>query len=254
MNRHIGLTISSFALVGMLLSCGQNGTTGSSSSAANDPSKGKDPETRPIDFKDTIDLYPTIEYNPDSVLNIYEALQNRKSFSLREEYSTEQLDLRQLSNLLLSAYGYNRITSPEGQLPLEGLMTAPSSMAAKDIILYLLFEKGAYRYEPEFRRLVRITDKDLRPIGASEHQPYAANVPLMIIIASDLDRLSPMISHIEFQSACIDAGIVSQNIAIHCAGVGLQSRPRTSMDVEGLTRELKLGERVKPIMNNLITQ
>jgi nitroreductase len=47
-----------------------------------------------------------------------------------------------------------------------------------------------------------------------------------------------------------DAGIVSQNINLFCAGVGLSTVPRASMDQQGLRALLKLSESQVPMLNN----
>lgn len=50
--------------------------------------------------------------------------------------------------------------------------------------------------------------------------------------------------------AAVDAGIVSQNINVYCAGVGLATVPRGSMDQDGLRKLLGLSDKQIPIMNN----
>ena len=48
----------------------------------------------------------------------------------------------------------------------------------------------------------------------------------------------------------IITGIVSQNINLFCAGVGLSTVPRASMDQQGLRALLKLSESQVPMLNN----
>ena len=48
----------------------------------------------------------------------------------------------------------------------------------------------------------------------------------------------------------MDAGIVSQNVNLFCAGVGLSTVPRASMDQEALRKLLKLSDTQVPMMNN----
>ena len=50
----------------------------------------------------------------------------------------------------------------------------------------------------------------------------------------------------------IDAGIVSENIAIFCAGTGLDTVPRYTMDRKGLAELLKLPEGTMLVLNNLV--
>jgi nitroreductase len=48
----------------------------------------------------------------------------------------------------------------------------------------------------------------------------------------------------------VDAGIVTQNINIFCAAVGLSTVPRASMDQAELKKVLKLSDTQLPLMNN----
>ncbi len=50
--------------------------------------------------------------------------------------------------------------------------------------------------------------------------------------------------------AAEDAGIVSQNICIFCAGTGLESRTRASMDLAKLKEVMNLGPTQYPMLNN----
>lgn len=51
-------------------------------------------------------------------------------------------------------------------------------------------------------------------------------------------------------TGAIDAGIVSQNIAIFCAGTGLVTVPRMSMDQDKLRASLKLKDSQQLFLNN----
>ena len=48
----------------------------------------------------------------------------------------------------------------------------------------------------------------------------------------------------------VDAGIVSENINIFCAGTGLVTRPRASMDTEAIKSLLGLDDSQLPLLNN----
>jgi nitroreductase len=53
--------------------------------------------------------------------------------------------------------------------------------------------------------------------------------------------------------AAMDAGLVSQNISIFCAGVGLSTRPRATMDLVKLKEILKLKDSQYPLLNNPVS-
>jgi hypothetical protein len=51
----------------------------------------------------------------------------------------------------------------------------------------------------------------------------------------------------------MDAGLVSQNISIFCAGIGLITRPRATMDQVKLKEILKLKDSQHPLLNNPVS-
>jgi nitroreductase len=53
--------------------------------------------------------------------------------------------------------------------------------------------------------------------------------------------------------AAADAGIVSQNISLFCASVGLATRPRAFMDRQKLREILKLKDSQHLILNNPVS-
>ena len=48
----------------------------------------------------------------------------------------------------------------------------------------------------------------------------------------------------------MDVGIVSENISLWCAGMGLETRPRGSMDKDGLRKLLGLSAAQLPLLNH----
>ena len=48
----------------------------------------------------------------------------------------------------------------------------------------------------------------------------------------------------------VSAGIVSENINLFCAGAGLVTRPRMSMDTQAIKELLRLDETQTPLLNN----
>jgi nitroreductase len=54
----------------------------------------------------------------------------------------------------------------------------------------------------------------------------------------------------KLDAAAKDAGIVSQNINLFCAGMGLITRPRGTMDIEKIRNILKLKDSQRPMLNN----
>ncbi len=149
---------------------------------------------------------------------VMQALADRKS---TREFAPEKLSLRDLSDLLWAANGVNR---PDGK------RTAPSALNRQDIEVYAAFEEGVYRYNASAHMLLPVAAQDVRPVKEA---------PVVLLLVAKEDTAY----------APIDAGIVSQNIYLFCAGVGLATVTRGSMDAEALAKALKLGKGQKVILN-----
>ena len=69
---------------------------------------------------------------------VMQALSERKS---TREFSTKELSLQELSNLLWAGNGINR--------PEKGMRTAASCLNKQDVDIYVIMKEGAYRYNAE---------------------------------------------------------------------------------------------------------
>ena len=152
-------------------------------------------------------------------LSVMEAFWQRKSV---RSFSDKKLSDQMLSNLLWAANGINR--------PKENKRTAPTAMNKQEIKLYAATEDGAYFYNAHKNVLEALTKGDVRPVKAPV---------VLIIVAESASKYSDM-----------DGGIVSQNISIFCAGNGLATVPRASMDKNALAKALKLGKGEALILNH----
>ncbi|WP_106830662.1 nitroreductase family protein [Parabacteroides pacaensis] len=140
---------------------------------------------------------------------VMEALAKRQS---TKECSDKMLSLQDLSDLLWAANGINR--------PESGKRTAPSAMNRQDVKVYVCTAEGSYLYNHKTHTLEPVSSGDVRP----------AKAPVCLVLVTDAN---------ETWSA-IDAGIVSQNISLFCAGTGIATYPRATMNREELTKALKL--------------
>ena len=142
---------------------------------------------------------------------VMRALSRRRSV---KSFSDRPLSPKDLSDLLWAANGINR--------PESGKRTAPSAMNRQDVKVYLCAPEGNYVYDHKAHALVGIGGEDVRP----------AKAPAVLVLVTDAN---------ETWSA-LDAGIVSQNISLFCAGTGLATYPRATMDRGALRKALKLTE------------
>lgn len=176
--------------------------------------------------------------------SVTEALWNRKS---ERECSLRALGLQDLSNVLWAANGVNR--------PDERRRTAPSALNVQDICIYVFIQEGVYLYEPVTHSLSLKAEGDQRTIIAGKPSParsqeYAADFPAILLMVSDLRRFEMPVDDSVREMAAIDAGIVSENVALFCAAMGFVTVPRVSMDKEAIIRTLNLTETQIPLINN----
>jgi nitroreductase len=149
------------------------------------------------------------------------------SFSERKsvrEFADRQLSEQMLSDLLWAANGINR---PDGK------RTAPTAMNRQEIDVYACLKEGVYFYNAEKNRLELTSKQDCRLIGA----------PITLLIVGDTGKNSERWS-------VFDAGAVSQNISLFCAGMGLATVPRGQMPAEDFKKMLKLKDSQQIIINH----
>lgn len=162
-----------------------------------------------------------------------QALEKRQS---TREYADKALSLQDLSDLLWAANGINR--------PESGKRTAPSAMNKQEIDVYVCLPEGAYLYEAKTNSLKPVAKGDFRAaVGGG--QAFVAKAPVCIVLVGNLDAFRG-----DASMPAMDAGIVSQNISIFCAGTGLVTVPRASMDQAKLKSALKLKDSQRLFMNH----
>lgn len=168
---------------------------------------------------------------------LMEVFANRKS---EREYAPGKLEAKDLSNLLWAANGINR---PDGK------RTAPSCRNFQEIAIYVIMQEGAYLYDAKAHAL--------RPVAAGDHralvaagQDFAKEAPLSLVLVADMVAFEGMDAQHSRLMAAVDAGIVCQNICVACAGMGLATVPRATMDQAKLKTVLKLKDTDLQLMNN----
>jgi len=166
-------------------------------------------------------------------LPVMEAFSKRASV---RDWSDKPLSIQDLSDLLWAANGVNRD---------DGRRTAPSAMNSQDVDVYAFMPDGIYSYNAQ--------KHILEPVLAGDHREMAgkSDAPVNLVLISDISRFRGGSDSIKANLAYIDAGIVSQNIGLFCAGMGLKTRPRVSFPDMGKLREmLKLTPTQLIILNN----
>jgi SagB-type dehydrogenase family enzyme len=173
---------------------------------------------------------------------VMQAFENRASASV---FTSDKLKLQDLSDLLWAANGINR--------PELKKRTAPSAINAQDIDLYVFMAEGVYIYNAAGHTLEPIVSGDQRLLVTGRQTDFA-NAAVILLMVSDISRFGAGgVNPGKLSMAAMDAGIVSQNISIFCAGVGLSTRPRATMDVAKLKETLKLTDSQYPMLNNPVS-
>ena len=158
---------------------------------------------------------------------VFKAFAERKS---SREFAAGALKPKDLSTLLWAANGINRA---------DGKRTAASAMDRRDVDVYALLPEGAYIYDAKAHALNPVAAGDFRAAAAGG-QDFAKSAPLILVLVSDLTRFNENPDDGTKLTGALDAGIVSQNISLACAGLGLATVPRGTMNQAELRAALKL--------------
>ncbi|MBE0668047.1 MAG: SagB/ThcOx family dehydrogenase [Bacteroidales bacterium] len=171
-------------------------------------------------------------------ITVMKAFESRASATA---FNSQELTLQDLSDLLWAAFGVNR--------PESSKRTAPSAMNAQDIDIYVFTAKGVYLYDAKNSILAARAEGDNRAL-VYDTQANFADAPAFLVMVSDISRFRGNDTVRNLSWAAMDAGIISQNISIFCAGTGLVTRPRAFMDTGGIKTLLQLTENQHPMLNN----
>ena len=167
---------------------------------------------------------------------VMKALNERQSI---REYAAETLKPQDLSDLLWAANGINR---PDGR------RTAPSTRNLQVVEIYVVFPEGVYHYDHKEHALTPVTTGDFRAAVAGP-QDFVTTAPISLLLVADMNKFGNLNENSKLMAA-IDVGIVSQNISIACAGFGLATIPRGTMDQETLKTALKLTDMHLLLLNH----
>lgn len=170
-------------------------------------------------------------------MSLMQAFQQRQS---QRKFDGRELSKRDMSDLLWCAYGINRA---------DGRHTAASAMNRQDVEVYVLLADGAYSYSPSDNSLVLIAAGDHRDLIAGKQKGFPL-APVNIVIVSDISRFGNADRAVAERMGAMDSALVSQNIALFCAGAGLATVPRVSMDEAGLRKQLNLSADCIPMLNH----
>lgn len=167
---------------------------------------------------------------------VMETLWSRESGT---EFSERMLSKQDLSNLLFATIGVNRD---------NGKMTSPTAHNLQEIRVFVLTAEGVSEYQNKEHALKPVAEGDHRGLIAGR-QDWVKTAPVILLLVADGRKFGNTDAQSQVVMG-IDAGIVCENINVFCAGKGLVTRPRMSMDKDGLKQLLGLDDTQFPLMNN----
>jgi len=168
---------------------------------------------------------------------LMQALKERKS---EREFSSKELPLQVISNMLWAACGINRSDS--------GKRTAPTARNMQEIDIYIARQEGLYLYDAKNNALVPVLAGDIRE--ATGKQPFVKDAPINLIFVADLSKMSALSAETATFYSATDTGFISQNVYLYCASEGLATVVRGMFDGPALTKTMKL----RPDQKIILTQ
>lgn len=167
---------------------------------------------------------------------VMEAMANRRSI---RKYSERKFTDQELSNLLWASMGKNRE---------DGRRTAPTCRNFQEIRLFVFEANGVGEYHPATHSITPLVDGDYRYLLAAG-QDFVKTAPICLVMIADMTKFGNMDERSKMMAA-VDAGIVSQNISVACAGLGFATVPRAMMQAVEIVKLLNLPDNHIAILNN----
>lgn len=156
------------------------------------------------------------------------------------EFSTKELSLQQLSNLLWAAWGYNR----------NDKRTAPSSMNKQELDLYAVTRNDIYLYDAKKNILIEKVKGDFR--SETGEQPFVGTAPLNVVYVANLNKMTPASDTSKMTTANINCGFVAQNIYLYCTSEGLGTVVRGYVNREKLAKTMQLSSNQTIIVSQTV--
>lgn len=151
----------------------------------------------------------------------------------RRDFVDEELTSRQLSDLLWSTAGVNRV---------DGRMVYPTAMNRQDMLVYVVTRGGVYRYEARENVLRPVREGDFR--AETGMQPFVGRAAVNLAYVQDMKKWSGSAEELARGKdwGFAHAGEMTQNGYLYAAGQGWGSVVRGMFDAEVMRELLMLGE------------
>ena len=158
------------------------------------------------------------------------------------EFSTDELPLQVLSNLLWAGFGINR--------PDSGKRTAPSAVNWQNIDIYVAISKGLFLYDAKENMLRPVLAEDIR--AATGTQAFVKDVPVNLIYVADFSKIARGTEEVKNFYSAAHTGFISQNVYLFCASEGLATVVRGLIDREAMAEVMKLRPEQKVMLSQSV--
>jgi SagB-type dehydrogenase family enzyme len=166
---------------------------------------------------------------------LMQVLKDRKS---AREFSSKELPMQVLSNMLWAACGVNR--------PDTGKRTAPSAVNWQEVDVYVATAHGLYLYDSKAHTLQPVLAEDIRAMTG--RQSYVQEAPVNLIYVADQAKMGERTAEEKVFYSAADTGFMSQNVYLYCASEGLATVVRGLIDRPVLEKTMKLRPEQKVIL------
>lgn len=151
-----------------------------------------------------------------SNVSLEETLSRRRSV---RSFSSKELNLEQISQLLWAAQGITREST--------GYRTSPSAGALYPLEIFMLTGNGLFQYVPTGHKIIKLGLEDLRPelLSGVLFQKFITEAPVIIIITAVYERTKVKYGDRGIRYVHLEAGHACQNILLQATSLGLGAVP-----------------------------
>jgi len=183
------------------------------------------------------DLITLPEPNKSGSMPLEQAIAIRRS---HRHFLPKPLTLEQIGQLAWAAHGQDAGSR---------YRTTPSAGATYPLELFVINDKGMFRYLPDKHSLEKLTDRDLRaPLtSAAWEQEFIRAAPLTLVFAAQFNRTTGRYGKRGIRYVYMEAGHAAQNVHLQAEALGLGSVAVGAFDDAAVSTVLSLPDNLEPL-------
>ncbi|MDH4238420.1 MAG: SagB/ThcOx family dehydrogenase [Phycisphaerae bacterium] len=158
----------------------------------------------------------------------------------RRHFLPKPLTLEQIGQLAWAAQGQDKNSK---------YRTTPSAGATYPLELFVITDKGVFRYLPDKHSLEKLTDRDLRaPLAsAAWGQDFIQAAPLTLLFAAEFTRTTGRYGKRGIRYVYMETGHAAQNVHLQAEALGLGSVAVGAFDDAAVSTVLSLPDNLEPL-------